>query len=76
MNTSKEEKGSILNSDAAPGILLLVATVAALLFANTPLKNIYYTVVYNLKIGEEFNIHFLVNDFLMAIFFIVVGCEI
>ena len=72
----EKQKESILNSDAAPGIILLVATVAALLFANTPLKNIYDTLVYNLKIGEEFNVHFLVNDFLMAIFFIVVGCEI
>jgi len=76
MNSIEEKNNDLLKLEVAPGILLLAATIAALIFANTPLKNFYNAFVYEFCINEEFNIHFLVNDFLMSIFFVVVGCEI
>ena len=75
-NNIKREKTSIVKSEGFPGILLLSATILALIFANTPLRDLYNFFIFDLKIGEEYSIHFLINDFLMAIFFLVVGCEI
>ena len=66
----------VVNSEAFPGLLLLMATILALIFANTPLQKYYEYFLFELKISEEFNIHLIINDFLMAIFFLVVGCEI
>lgn len=66
----------IVNSEAFPGLLLLTATILALIFANTPLQRYYEYFLFEFKISEEFNIHLFINDFLMAIFFLVVGCEI
>lgn len=76
MGNSKRKYKSIVSSEAFPGILLLATTMLALILANTPLDKFYNFVLYDLKFGEEFNLHLLINDFLMAIFFLVVGCEI
>ena len=77
MQEDTKEKGtSIKDSEAFPGILLLCVTVLSLILANTPLKTYYNYFLYDIGFGEEFNIHFFINDFLMAIFFLVVGCEI
>ena len=73
---TKEKRTSIKDSEAFPGILLLCVTVLSLILANTPLDTYYNYFLYDIGFGEEFNIHFLINDFLMAIFFLVVGCEI
>ena len=73
---TKEKRTSIKDSEAFPGILLLCITVLSLILANTPLKTYYNYFLYDIGFGEEFNIHFFINDFLMAIFFLVVGCEI
>ena len=72
----KNNKKSIVNSEAYPGILLLASTILALILANTQLDKFYNYILYDLKIGREFNLHLFINDFLMAIFFLVVGCEI
>ena len=76
MNKSKINKKSIIKSESFPGLLLIIATAAALIMANSPLKDIYNYFIFELKIGEEFNFHLVVNDMLMALFFLVVGCEI
>ena len=71
-----------LETEAAGGIVLLVAAVAALVWANSPWSASYRTLW-----GTEVSIHFgrfvladdlhhWVNDGLMAIFFFVVGLEI
>lgn len=73
-NNSKRQ--SLVKSDAFPGILLLCGTVLALICANTPLDEFYNYALYEVGIGEEFNLHFFINEFLMAIFFLVVGFEI
>ena len=71
-----------LRIEAAGGILLLIATIAALVWANSPWKASYDTLWHTeflLEIGsfhlEEDLLH-VVNDALMAIFFFVVGIEI
>lgn len=76
MEDSKKDYKSIVSSEAFPGILLLGTTILALILANTELDRYYNYILYDLKIGEEFNLHVFINDFLMAIFFLVVGCEI
>lgn len=66
----------------AGGVLLLVCTAAALLWANSPWAS-YYAALWhtNLSIGLagrtlSHDLHFWVNDLLMAVFFFVVGLEI
>ncbi|WP_299396651.1 Na+/H+ antiporter NhaA [uncultured Gelidibacter sp.] len=68
--------------DSAPGILLIIATISALIVANTPLNHFYHTVM-QLEFGMGFEnvyisktIHHWVNDGLMALFFLLVGLEI
>ena len=68
----KNNEKSIVNSEAFPGILLLASTILALILANTQLDKFYNYILYDLKIGKEFNLHLFINDFLMAIFFLVV----
>jgi len=67
---------------AAGGILLFGATVAALVWANSPLSesyaaawhtNVSFTIG---SIGLSKQLHVWINDGLMAIFFFVVGLEI
>ena len=68
--------------EAAGGILLLLCSVAALIWANSRWAPLYEALwntkatidVGNLAVGKD--LHFFVNDGLMAIFFFVVGLEI
>lgn len=68
--------------EAAGGIVLVVATVAALVWANSPWKASYtsfWATEINLRIGSyrfTEDLAHLVNDALMAVFFFVVGLEI
>lgn len=71
-----------LHVEAAGGIVLVVATVAALIWANSPWGDNYHT-VWNthvrLEIGSyvfDESLRHVVNDLLMSIFFFVVGMEI
>ena len=71
-----------LRSEAFSGILLLVAAVAAIALANSPLKDAYvHATHFALRIGEaplhvETTVSHAINDGLMAVFFLVVGLEI
>jgi NhaA family Na+:H+ antiporter len=71
-----------LRVEAASGIVLLLATAAALVWANSPWRGAYaglWDTKLSLGIGAwqvEPTLRFLVNDLLMAIFFFVVGLEI
>jgi hypothetical protein len=71
-----------LNTEAASGIILLVATCIALVLANSPLGDSYesvWTARISLDIaGFELSndLRHWVNDGLMALFFFVVGLEI
>ncbi|MEF9991453.1 MAG: Na+/H+ antiporter NhaA [Romboutsia sp.] len=63
-------------SDLATGVLLMIATIIAIIIANSPLEGVYHHLISGIKVLGEFNIHMIVNDFFMAIFFLVVGIEI
>ena len=68
--------------EAASGILLLIATVVALVWANSPWKNSYASflnaeIIFDAgPVGFHLTLQEFVNDALMAFFFFVVGLEI
>lgn len=74
---------NFLRIEAAGGILLLVATITALVWANSPWSDSYHEILdthITIEIGDllhldESVLHWI-NDALMAIFFFVVGLEI
>ncbi len=71
-----------LHIEAASGIVLLVAAAAALLWANSRYGASYEHLLHTpLRVGigsfsVEKELHFVINDVLMTIFFFVVGLEI
>jgi len=68
--------------EAAGGILLLLATLIALVWANSPWEDSYHAIwhtTFTLGVGRyvlSWSRHIWVNDGLMAIFFFLVGLEI
>jgi NhaA family Na+:H+ antiporter len=68
--------------ESSGGILLIGCTVAALFWANSPWAATYFSLWHtkltlgfaSLQLSEE--LHFWINDGLMAVFFLVVGLEI
>src|SRR5271170_525913 len=68
--------------EAAGGILLMVATIAALVLANSPLEHVYHDIwetTFTVGVANHvlsWSRHHWVNDGLMAIFFFLVGLEI
>ncbi|HKI77486.1 MAG TPA: Na+/H+ antiporter NhaA [Ignavibacteriaceae bacterium] len=73
---------AFLDKEASGGILLLLMTIVALAWANSPFADSYFHLWHTkLSIGVEKNqlnlsLHHWINDGLMAIFFFVVGLEI
>ncbi len=78
---------NFLNIEAAGGILLLIATAVALIWANSPWSGSYdnlWNTHFELAVGgyhmggsgHHLTLGYLVNDALMVIFFFVVGLEI
>jgi NhaA family Na+:H+ antiporter len=71
-----------LRIQAASGILLMLAAVVAMVWANSPWKESYHHLWHTpivLGVGEvafRQSLHFWINDGLMVIFFFVVGLEI
>jgi len=72
-----------LHREASGGILLIICTVIALIWANSPLSDSYHHLWHtylDINFGNVFNlnysIHHWINDGLMAIFFFTVGLEI
>ncbi|MBN9218260.1 MAG: Na+/H+ antiporter NhaA [Mesorhizobium sp.] len=63
-----------LDSEAAGGIILMVAAALALIVANSPLAETYFSVLHA-YVGPLSVSHW-VNDGLMAVFFLLVGLEI
>jgi NhaA family Na+:H+ antiporter len=73
---------SFLAIEASSGIILLVAAVVAVVWANSPWEPFYRSLLHTpieLRIGTlgiERDLHFWINDGLMVVFFFVVGLEI
>ena len=68
--------------ESSGGILLIGCTLAALLWANSPWAATYFS-LWHAKLTVGFagkqlseELHFWINDGLMAVFFLVVGLEI
>ena len=76
--TARGPLAEFLHDEAAGGIVLLIATVIAVVWANTPARDTYdslwSTHLQVLWIDED--LQHWVNDALMALFFFVVGLEI
>ncbi len=74
--------GHFAGSGVAPGVLLLLCTLAALVWANSPWSSAYFHLWESeLSIGFAGNraggsLHRWINDGLMAVFFLRVGLEI
>lgn len=68
----------LLKSESTGGVLLLIAAIAAMIIANSPLHDWYHHFWHSdFTIGGMTeSLHFWVNDALMVIFFFVVGLEI
>ena len=82
MNFSFAPFQTFADREASSGILLLAATVLAIIWVNSPFHH-YYDVLWEsvvtLGLGSwsfEKTLHFWVNDGLMTVFFFVVGLEI
>jgi len=74
---------SFINEETYGGLLLILATIAALFWANSSFYESYHHVWHEIKVGFVWgkidlvaSIHHWINDGLMAIFFFVVGLEI
>jgi len=72
-----------LHQEASGGILLIICTVIALIWANTALADSYHELWHThfiISLGNlltlDYSIHHWINDGLMAIFFFTVGLEI
>jgi len=72
-----------LQTSTASASLLFIAVIAALAWVNSPWKESYetlfharFSVLLGSSIGLAGDVHFLVNEGLMAVFFLVVGLEI
>ena len=71
-----------LHKEASGGILLIIFTVVALVWANSPLADSYLSLWHTyitIDLGGfllKYSLHHWINDGLMAIFFFVVGLEI
>ena len=64
----------LLSSQAAGGQILMLSAVAAMGIANSPLSGDYAHLLH-LQLGPMSLLHWI-NDALMAVFFLLVGCEI
>ncbi len=80
----KRKFDKLIHNPATAGILLIISTIIALLWANWADSNSYYHFWHKtlIRIGEpgqffyDVSIHYFVNDFLMAVFFFMTGLEI
>jgi NhaA family Na+:H+ antiporter len=65
---------AFVKTEAAGGIMLMIAAAAALIVANSPFANRYFD-LFHVRLGG-WDLHHWINDGLMAIFFLLVGLEI
>jgi len=72
----------LMQKESAPGILLIFATILALLLSNTIISPLYESFLHipvEIRIGSLYldkSLYHWVNDGLMAIFFLLIGLEV
>ncbi len=72
-----------INQEAYGGILLIISTIVALIWANSSFYDSYHHIWHELQVGFVWgdidmisSVHHWINDGLMALFFFTVGLEI
>ncbi|WP_217540765.1 Na+/H+ antiporter NhaA [Vibrio metschnikovii] len=65
---------SFFKTEAAGGVLLVMAAIAAMLIANSPVNELYQHALHAYVFGMSLS--YWVNDGLMAIFFLLIGLEV
>jgi len=72
-----------IKNESNSGVMLIIATLLALIIANSPFENFYFDFFESTYFGFEFHnwslkkpIYFWINDGLMAVFFLLIGLEI
>jgi NhaA family Na+:H+ antiporter len=71
-----------INKESASGILLIFATILALILSNTPMSTLYESFLHipvEIRVGAlhlDKSLYHWVNDGLMAIFFLLIGLEV
>jgi NhaA family Na+:H+ antiporter len=68
------QKTGFFQSDSAGGVVLIVAAIAAIIVANSPLQSVYADTLHSVILG--LSVSHWINDGLMALFFLMVGLEI
>jgi NhaA family Na+:H+ antiporter len=82
-NTSNFNINNFVKEESLAGILLVLVTIVALIWANSRYYDEYRYLWYELEAGFSFgnfslktNLHHWINDGLMALFFFAIGLEI
>jgi len=75
--------GRFIREESFGGLLLIIATIVAMVWANSSFYGLYHHIWHEIKPGFsfgdfelKFSLHHWINDGLMAIFFFMVGLEI
>jgi len=81
-NVSLGRVARYLRTESGAAVLLVIVTVVALAWANSPLSDAYFE-LWHLDVGFDFgplglhmDLHHWVNDGLMVVFFFLIGLEV
>lgn len=81
-NISRGRVARYLRTESGAAVLLVIVTVVALAWANSPLSDAYFA-LWHLDVGFDFgplglhmDLHHWVNDGLMVVFFFLIGLEV
>jgi len=83
MNKNSNIISRFIKNESNCGVMLIIATLLALIIANSPFEHFYFDFFKSTYFGVEFHnwslkkpIYYWINDGLMAIFFLLIGLEI
>ena len=75
--TSRSALMAFLAGEATSGLLLIAAAALALILVNSGADGAHlYHLIVDMRVGEHMTVHHIINDGLMALFFLLVGLEI
>lgn len=80
MTPARTRLASLLHSEVAPALVLLLSAAVAMILANSPAAGAYHHILHDplpiSPLARLPSLHHWINDGLMALFFLVVGLEI